>query len=192
MRILKLSRMRPSLNENAYKENDSGLQTLACGLQSNGLRAERSEALGHTGVAGSQIRECREVSVGSPEFGDAVLLANRRDSGIVHARPSDFGSDQQRPKDRPVISGFTDQVQPGALQPCFDLVNGNLDRGRWVENPRMGNDTEELMQARPCNGPGGFRIGQRFDPIEGNLVERTVLPMRVHQDVGVNRNHPAF
>jgi hypothetical protein len=116
-------------------------------------------------------------------------LADRRYQRIVNLRARDFAIGQDFPKILPVHGRLPDQTERRGLQPDLDLRNGNLDRSRKFENPVIRDDSEELMHARPGNGPmlGVFR--KTADGVPRALKEFGIAPVGIYQDVGVDGDH---
>jgi hypothetical protein len=49
----------------------------------------------------------------------------------------------------------------------------------WIEDPWVGHDGEELVQARPRNGPGSATLRQLLHPLSGGLVPGRLRTVRV-------------
>ena len=64
-----------------------------------------------------------------------------------------------------------------------------VDPAGRVVAPRMGDDGEELVQARPGQRPRRPALGQLADLGRRGPVELRVAAVRVDQDVRVDRDH---
>ena len=69
------------------------------------------------------------------------------------------------------------------------LAERLFDPARRVVDPRMGDDGEELVQARPGQCPRRPALGQLADLGRRGPVELRVAAVRVDQDVRVDRDH---
>jgi hypothetical protein len=68
-------------------------------------------------VSCSKVCESVEVSVGTPEFSDAVMNAQSCDAGIVDTRPGGLGSFDQSMKHVPVAFRLGEHHEHWGLEP---------------------------------------------------------------------------
>ena len=60
-----------------------------------------------------QIREAAEIAIGRPQFLDAVLQAQRRNTGVVNLRPRDLAAYQRLAQRPPMRVRFREQDSEG-------------------------------------------------------------------------------
>jgi len=143
-------------------------------------------------VAHFERREAAEVAIGTQEDGHPMRNAERRDTGVVHAWTRNSPTDQQRLQARPMrITILAEQAKRRLLQPRIDLITGGREWRRRAKDARVRHDREKLMHTGPGNGPRR-RAGRQFlERCPGGSMEDCILPMRGHQDIGIDRNHRA-
>ncbi len=141
------------------------------------------------GIDHGQVRKTAEVAVCRPQLTDPVLTAKRRDARIMDPRPDDFARADHRPQMRPVLVGFRQQEQSRGSEPHIHLLDRACDRCRRIENTRMRDYAEKLMNARPRNGPRVAPFRKIVQPAFRDMVKRRFRPMCVDEDIGIDRNH---
>ena len=87
-----------------------------------------------------------------------------------------------------MLIGLSEKNDRGRFQPCVDLLDCGGQRGRRIVDARVGDDREKFMQAGPGNRPGRTSFGQLRDATRGTRVERRIAPVRVNENVGVERD----
>lgn len=147
-------------------------------------------ASAHQRVPDGHPREAAEIAIHGPEFPHPVEAADRGDARVMHLRAGDPPLPEGRPELRPVAFGFREEHQAGCLEPRLDLVQGcGEGRGRGVDSG-VSHDSQELVQARPGDGPGGPALGQLRDPRVGGIVPRGVFAVGVDEQVRVEGYQP--
>jgi hypothetical protein len=141
------------------------------------------------GVSRPEPGEAAEVAIGRPELIDSVIDAECGDAGVVHQGPRDEARLDLRPEGHPVLLGLGEQHEARSLQPRVDLRERIRERRRRCVAARVGDDAEELVNARPGYRPGRDPFGELRDAAAGRLEPGRVLPVRVDEDVGVDRDH---
>jgi hypothetical protein len=87
--------------------------------------------------------------------------AQRRDSGVVHLRTRDTARRERGAQFRPIASRFSQQHQARSFKPRLHLRDRCLEGAGRVVNLRVGDDSEELVKARPGDGPRRPAFRQR-------------------------------
>ena len=87
-----------------------------------------------------------------------------------------------------MLLSLTDQHGDGRLKPGINLIDGLCNRGRRVEYPGMGRDSQKLMDTGPGQTPADTTVRQRFDAGLCTVVPLGVSPMCVHENIGVGGN----
>lgn len=144
------------------------------------VRVESAGASGK-GVARDQIGETAEVAVGGPDLRDAVGAADGSDASVVHPWTGDTAALQELPQHRPVAGALIEQGQGWRFEPCLHLVDSGGHRSRGVVDPGMGDDREELVDARPGYGPRRTALGEAADRGRRPAVPLGVCAMGVDQ-----------
>ena len=73
----------------------------------------------------------------------------------------------------------------GGFQPAADLLDGVGQRSRRIVNAGMGDDGQELMQARPGDRPLGTAFGQLRDDLIRLGMPGRIGTVGMDQDIGV-------
>jgi len=74
-------------------------------------------------------------------------------------------------------------------QPSINLSQGLIGRTGRRKYFWMGDDSQELMQTAQRNAPGLRAFSQRHHASGRDVIKFTRLPMCVHQNIGISRNH---
>jgi len=82
------------------------------------------------------------------------------------------------------------QDEAGRLEPHRELIDGLWGGALGVlEDPLVGDDRVELVNARPRDRPGLRALGLGLDELERPPVKRQVGSVRVDEDIGIERLH---
>lgn len=114
------------------------------------------------GVAHGQRRNAREVSVGRPQFGHTVREADGGDARIVNCAALHLGGQRQWLQALQVVIGFGDEGEAGQGVQRAQLRKRRCRRRGGFVDARMRHDGEELVCARPGDGPRPAPGGERF------------------------------
>lgn len=118
-----------------------------------------------------------------------MMETQGRDPCVMHASSSDLGANTEPLKVIQITQSFVEKLQPGGLLPArnrFERRRGR--RGRMVD-PRVSDDGKKLMNGTPGNRPMSPTPGKLRQRRDGSLVPLAILPVRVDQQVGINRDH---
>ena len=97
-------------------------------------------------IDGLQLGEAAKVPVCRPQHADPVMEAQRGNASIVNLGTADFASLEHPAKDRPVAGGLAEQADLGIFEPTVQLREGSLERARWVMNPWVSVDADEVTE----------------------------------------------
>ena len=142
--------------------------------------------LGKQRIATRHVWEPAEVPVGGPELVGAVVPAERGDPRVMHLWADDAARRHQSAQLVPVAVRLAEQDQRRGLYPRGDLVEGELKRRGRAVDPRMGDDAEEFVDARPGDGPGGAVFSQFRHAADGAVVPGRILSMGVDKQIRVD------
>src|SRR5262249_20421171 len=140
-------------------------------------------------VSDRQGGKSREVAIGAPQLPDAVVEADRRYPGIVHAGPCDPGGHQQIAELLPGVDAFTKQPRGWCMDPHIELVGRLVDSRRAPERAWVRHNRNKLADAWPWDTPGRSPGRQVVDQFIGALVVRELVTVCVHQKVRIERDH---
>lgn len=101
-----------------------------------------------------------KVPVGGVEGFDAVGQAKGGDSGIVNFGPLKFGFFGDFAECLEVGRAFGEELQGGTLEPVVEEGERDRKARGWRVNSRVSADADELMDARPRDGPWGLAIAK--------------------------------
>ena len=146
-------------------------------------------ALADQRVECSRAGETAEVPVRCPQLPHSMQAAEGCDPGVMYGGTRDTAGLECGGQFRPITGRLSLQHQARSLHPSLDLSLGNLQRAGGIVYARVRYDGQELMQARPRNGPRGAAIGEFGKASAGCLMPGRVLAMSVNQDVGIHRDH---
>ena len=118
-----------------------------------------------------------------------MLPAQGRNSGVVDARTSHPAFGDERTQFGPVLFRLCEQDQIRRFKPSVNLVERRGKRAWRIVDARMGDNSEKLVQAGPRNSPGRAAFGKVGQVTGSPRVEFRVPPVRVNQNVGVDRDH---
>jgi hypothetical protein len=133
-------------------------------------------------------RKSAEIAVRRPEFAYAMLNTEGSHARIVHAGAHDLTGAQERAQADPVLVGLGEQNDRRRLQPRVDLLDCGGQGCRRIVDARMGGDGEEFMQTGPRDGPRRTSFSEFRDATRGARVKRRISPVRVNENVGVERD----
>lgn len=119
-----------------------------------------------------------------------MVEAQRGDACIVHAGADHSRIGQHGAETIGVADALGQQYQAVGGPPSIELVQGLGHGGGWFEDPGMGHDTHELMHAWPRDRPGGSSLSDLAQRRSGALMAGCITPMRRHEHVGIDRDHP--
>src|SRR5262245_27133665 len=103
-----------------------------------------------------------------------MVQAERGDVRVVDAWTGDAALDDQAAERRPVVGAFAQQHQRWRLEPGVDLDSSLLRRARASPDSRMSDDSDELVDRGPRNGPRSRLLGEPLDHVCRWLVPRRV------------------
>ncbi len=84
---------------------------------------------------------------------------------------------------------FRDTAKSRTTSPVFNLRNTLFHRARRAENLRMCDDSGELVNTLPHGTPRPSARGKFIESRLGALMKRRFPPVRVNQNICVNRDH---
>ena len=124
----------------------------------------------------STARRCRDAGRGR-QCGRRARPARRcgRRAGSRRAPPS---SRRLRSK-----------LEVRRLEPGGNLIQGDVERRRRIIDARVGDDGDELVQARPGDRPARRALRQSGDAGVGAVVPEGIGAVRVDEQIGVDRDH---
>ena len=111
---------------------------------------------------------------------------------IVNGSTPGMRRHRQRFEMQQVLVGLTDDCKIGKRAQSTQLRKGHLGWRGGLVDARMRNGGEELVRARPWDGPLPDARREGFYRGPGLLMEGRVRAMRVYQDVGVNGDQDRF
>ena len=139
-------------------------------------------------IGHGQSREAAKIAIRGPERMYTMLNAESGDARVVNLGPADASGGYQPAQFGKGLIGFRQQDQRRRLKPGLDLIQSADYRCRRVIDSGMCHDGQEFMQAGPRNCPCRAPFGERRNRVRSRAVERSILAMRVNQNVGINRN----
>ena len=101
-----------------------------------------------------------------------MLQAQRCDASMMHLRAHDPAGLDCRPRLAPITIGFGKQPQGRRLHPCFHLIHGGRQWSRRRKDLWMGDDRQELMDARPWYRPRRAAFGELDNPRKPRRARR--------------------
>lgn len=116
-----------------------------------------------------------------------MLQAERSDVRVVNEIAGSSRSGYDSIHDFRVAGGLGEEEQGGALEQGADRTERMVNRERGVENPRMGGDTQELVDAWPGDRPWQIVLGEEDQKIVRGFVLGNRLDVRGDQNVRVDR-----
>ena len=88
-----------------------------------------------------------------------------------------------------VTGTLAEQRDGGRVEKLVEILEGHRELGRGLEDPRVGDDAQEFIYARPRNRPRAQTLGQlRKQALRFRMMDGFVST-RVDEEVGVDRNH---
>ena len=112
-----------------------------------------------------------------------------RQCGVVNPWAGDAAALQHQLQVRPVPAHLGDKDKRRRFKPGRDLGDGARQWRRWREDARVSHDGQELVHARPRNGPRPPSLGQLPQACFRLRVPRGVLAVRVDQNIGIDSRH---
>lgn len=137
----------------------------------------------------AQTVKAAEITVASKQFGDAVLQAQGGNVRVVNqvARRARLAYDLIEQGN--VAFGLGEQNERGRSKDAAQIVERDVQGDRRMEHPGVRHNPEELVDARPGDGPGKATCGQALDQLERGAVSLVGLHFSVNQDVRINGLH---
>jgi hypothetical protein len=83
-----------------------------------------------------------------------------------------------------------EKYQCRGLKQRIDVFERNGERRRWAVYALARHNSEEFVDTGPGNGPRRTALRQPGDAVRRRLMKRSILPVRVDEDVGVEGYHP--
>src|SRR5262249_15699513 len=105
----------------------------------------------HQRIPDRNVREGMEVAVGRPKLADPMEETQGSDPGVVHARPRYPCLVHDPPKHRPVTFDLGKKDEAWRAQPRAHPLTRDRQWWRRPPDPRMCDDGDELVDARPGN-----------------------------------------
>jgi len=143
-------------------------------------------------IEGSDSGEAREVAVGRPQFRDAMFETQSRDARIVHRTAASAALAKNIGENSPVSIRLLEEHEARSVEPDFYLFNRGFHRSRIPEQPRIGDNGEEFMEARPRDRPHLTTRREDLEYAKRGVVVRRIATVRVHQQVCVHGDHGAL
>src|SRR5204863_10164145 len=88
-----------------------------------------------------------------------------------------------------ITLAFTQQLKVLIGVTRVDGVECNRERRRILEYPRMSDDGEKLVHARPRYRPECTAAAQRIEQRDGGSVQGAVGAVRIDEQIRVDRDH---
>lgn len=134
-------------------------------------------------------RKATEVPVRGPELTDSVIQAQGRDPGVMDPGPAHSGGDQHVREMMLVPRPLLQEHEGRGLEPCCDLVQGGCHLAWGIVDPGMGHHRQELVDARPGDGPGVASFREASHRIRRPGVPFGIPAVGVDQEVGIHGDH---
>ena len=144
---------------------------------------------GDKGVSRFQRREAAEIPIHRPEFPDPAHEAAGCDSGIVNQGPAHASVDRQLSQLVQNSGGIAQDSQAGRFPPCPDLFDCLFRSGWFFPQFRMGDDSVELDETVQTRRPRSRGFRKMADHFFRFFMERGFALMRMHQQIGIHRDH---
>ena len=143
-------------------------------------------------VSSLETRERGEIPVSGPEFGDAVVQADRRDASIVDLSAGDSALDAQSRELVEIPRALMEQMQVRGSQPSVDRFESRHRWGGRGVDPGMGDDGKKLVHGTPSNGPGFSAVGKIDETRLGRCMPLAVFTVGIDKEVRIDRDHDSF
>lgn len=141
-------------------------------------------------VSDHQPREATEIPIRGPQFAHPVETAERGHAGVVHRRASDPALDQGGTQAGPVPLDLGEENKARSFEPRLYLIQRGFQRAGRSEDPRMGDNREELVDAGPRDAPGRSVLGELRDPCGRCPVPLGIFAVSVDEEIRIDRDHP--
>ena len=130
-----------------------------------------------------------KIPIGGEKHINTMGKANGCYARVMHFRPDEFGPAGEPGKMSKMGRSLGEKQKRLALKPVFQKCQCHVDGSRRAVDARMGNNTDELMEAGPRNGPWRGVIAKSRETLYGSPVKRGVLPVGIDKNIGINGNH---
>lgn len=140
-------------------------------------------------VAGAQPREVAEVTVCSPQLGDAVIEADSGDPRVVNPRTDHPRRTKQLDKRLQVTRSLGKELHRAGRVQLLHHAQSVRGLARRIVDPRVGDDGEELVHAGPRDRPVSGRVDQALHRFARAFVMWAVSSMGINKEVRVDGDH---
>jgi hypothetical protein len=117
-----------------------------------------------------------------------VLDAERGDLAIVHEVSRNVAVAERAIQMTRMGRPFAEERERGRFEQPLQVLEGDAERGRRVEDPRMGDHPQELVDAGPRKRPGLGSRRELSQQANGLAVEGRFLAPGEDEDVRVERD----
>ena len=160
----------------SYTRNSNGRRT------SSILRTSK-------GVDGFESSKPAKVAISGDELGNTVFEAEGNDVSIVNQIACGTRLTKRRVEHGGVSPRFCKQKEGRRSQQLFQVFQCNVQRNRRVEDSRMSNNPEELVNARPGDCPWLCSFGEVFQDLACRVMVLARLNFSIDEDVSIDCLH---
>ena len=132
-----------------------------------------------------------EVSIGRPEFTHTVLAEQCGDVGIVHDVAGGAPGTDEVPKVSTVTRPLAEENDGGRVEQLVEILEGHCELGRGLEHPRVGDNAQKFIDARPWNRPRTQSFGQLRKQVFRLSMMNGFVSTGVDEEVRVVVGEPA-
>jgi len=129
-----------------------------------------------------------EITVLCEDHRRAVLQADSNDLCIEHQVPGGSGLRRGITERKPISGARQEQSGGRTSEDPSEELERLLYRRRWTEDAGMGHDPQELPKSEDGDPPRRCALHEAPERRERKFMLERLLAMRVHQDVGVDRD----
>ena len=160
----------------------------SCTRHSNGHRTSLRLRAGKW-VDGFESRKPAEVAVPGNELGNAVLEAKGNNVSVMNQIAGRTRLTKRWVEHGGVALRFCQQKEGRRSQQLFQVFQYNVQRNRWVEDSRMSDNPQELINARPGDRPWLCSFGEVFQDLSCRVMMLARLNLSIDEDVSVDCLH---
>lgn len=137
----------------------------------------------------AQAFKSAEIAIAGDEFRDAMLQAQDGNMSIVDQVAGGICLANHFTEQGSVALCFGEEQERRRSQQTAQISERDFQRNGRMKNARVSNDSEELVNAGPRDGPRSRSLGEVLDQRESRGVVRVRLHFGEYQDVRIDGLH---